>query len=140
MSNAKQVIVVRNDLRNKSGQKIRSGKMAAQVAHASIGALLSLTEDWVTISGRKKGLNLIYKKDDPVQAWLEGKFTKICLYVESEEALLDLHKKVQEANLPCALIQDAGLTEFDKPTYTCLGIGPSWEEDIDKFTGTLPLY
>ena len=40
----------------------------------------------------------------------------------------------------CALIQDAGLTEFNGiPTYTALSIGPEFEETLDPHTKHLPL-
>ena len=48
--------------------------------------------------------------------------------------------KLDETYIPHALITDAGLTEFHGvPTNTCLGIGPYIAEEIDKFTGNLPL-
>lgn len=37
----KQVLVWRADLRNAQGNKVRSGKMAAQLAHASMAVLLN---------------------------------------------------------------------------------------------------
>ena len=39
MSEIKQVIVVRTDLRNTEGQKVRTGKLFAQVSHASMAFL-----------------------------------------------------------------------------------------------------
>lgn len=137
---AKQVIVMRNDLRNKSGEKLRKGKLIAQGCHASMGALLSLMDKVYGANGLEEiGRTLIYR-NSAVKEWLIGKFTKICVYVNSEEALLELHQKALAANLPCALIEDAGLTEFDKPTNTCLGIGPAWDIEIDAITGELPLF
>ncbi len=38
-----------------------------------------------------------------------------------------------------ALIEDAGLTVFKKPTITCLAIGPDKEEKIDEITGKLKI-
>lgn len=40
MSEPKQVIVLRTDLRNAQGHKIRTGKLIAQGAHASLKAIL----------------------------------------------------------------------------------------------------
>jgi peptidyl-tRNA hydrolase len=52
----------------------------------------------------------------------------------------DIYDKAKELNIPCALIQDAGLTEFNGvPTYTCCAIGPDDQVNIDKVTGELPL-
>ena len=73
--------------------------------------------------------------------WLEGKFTKICVYVESEQGLFNLRDRCEEENLPHALIQDSGMTEFKgELTYTALGIGPADPDQIDKVTGELPLF
>ena len=72
--------------------------------------------------------------------WLNGKFTKVVVSVDSEEELIALNKALDDTFIPHALITDAGLTEFHGvPTNTCLGIGPYIAEEIDKFTGHLPL-
>jgi len=71
--------------------------------------------------------------------WLNGKFTKICVSVDSEEELMDIYNKVPEL-CPVFLVTDAGLTEFNGiPTKTCLCIGPYISEEIDKITGHLKL-
>ena len=42
--------------------------------------------------------------------------------------------------MPCALITDAGKTEFHGvATKTCCAVGPAWAEDVDAITGALPL-
>jgi PTH2 family peptidyl-tRNA hydrolase len=128
----KQVIVMRKDL------NMRKGKMIAQGSHASLGALLKFFERI-----ENKG-SITYKvqfgKDSYLDQWLNGTFTKICLYVNSEEELNNIKIKCDEAKIPNALIIDAGLTEFHEiPTKTCIGIGPWDSEQIDKITGDLPL-
>ena len=86
-------------------------------------------------------INFTFPKDSILDKWLNGIFTKICLYVEDEKELLELHKKIEAAGIPCALITDAGNTEFHGvPTVTCLGIGPWWSEYIDEFTKDLKLF
>lgn len=134
MSNyeAKQVLVIRKDI------KMPQGKVGAQLAHASTGALLSL----VKFKERKNRntWTISAPKDGAVTAWLEGRFAKICVYVKSEEEIIELYEKAKAANLPCALIKDAGFTVFKGvPTITAVGIGPGFKEDIDKITGHLPL-
>ena len=53
---------------------------------------------------------------------------------------MEIKRKCDEAEIPNALITDAGLTEFHGvPTKTCLGIGPWESEEIDKITGELSL-
>lgn len=130
---AKQVIVVRKDL------NMRKGKMCAQSAHASMAAILRVME--ITgEDGESEFHTLAVDKDSPLQVWLEGSFTKICVSVNSEEELLAIHEKAREAKLLNSLIRDSGKTEFNGvPTYTCCAIGPAWVEDVDKITGGLPL-
>ncbi len=51
-----------------------------------------------------------------------------------------MYAKAKKAHIPCALITDAGRTEFGwVPTNTCIGIGPYFCEDIDKITVDLKL-
>ena len=132
----KQVIVWRKDL------KVRSGKMGAQIAHASLGPIFQMMQrhDWN--DGTANVEYTIYTHDaSPLFAWKEGRFTKIVVGVENEQQLLELHARIQATAIPCSLICDAGLTEFKGvPTYTTLGIGPWWSDEIDQFTGHLPLY
>lgn len=140
----KQVVVMRVDLRNTKGEKIRTGKMIAQGAHASLKAILDLT---TTL--REKEPILYYNSSDIVipieeesalELWLEDKFTKVCVQVSSEAELLEIYQKAKDNNIICSLIQDAGLTEFGGvPTYTCCAIGPDFDEKINEITGHLKL-
>ena len=136
---SKQVIVVRKDLRNAKGEKIRSGKIAAQVAHASLKALL----DDMHYSPNDNGgedFSLEIDKDSALNDWLKGRFTKICVSVDSEQELLDIYNQAVEKGLMCSLIRDAGLTEFNNvPTLTCCAIGPNWSDEIDEITKDLKL-
>jgi peptidyl-tRNA hydrolase, PTH2 family len=119
----KQTIVLRKDL------NMRKGKMVAQGAHASMRAILQL--------GRREGGNFVVPLDERLEPWLLGRFKKICVSVNSEAELLQLHQEAQAAGLITALIQDAGLTEFGGiPTYTALAVGP---DRADLVTGSLPL-
>lgn len=115
----KQVIVLRKDL------NMRKGKMVAQGSHASLAAIL------------KDGK---LKKHPDVDAWLEGRFTKICVSVDSEEELLEIYNKAGALKLVRSLIRDAGLTEFDGvPTLTAVAVGPGDPAKVDKVTGHLKL-
>ena len=133
----KQVIVVRKDL------NMRKGKLAAQVAHASMKAIL---DRMFKMPAKHKWLEHVWDEwsisilqGSPLYDWLTDKFTKIVVYVNSEEELMDLYIEAQKKNILHALIQDAGLTEFKEPTYTCIAIGPDKNEVIDEITGGLPL-
>jgi PTH2 family peptidyl-tRNA hydrolase len=140
----KQVIIVRKDL------NMRKGKIAAQVAHASMAVLLdSMTlsiYDKLVIEGRdmvKKDFverRLLLEQGHPMANWLSGSFTKVCVYVESEADLLKYYTLAKAADIPTSLIKDAGRTEFDGvPTHTCVAVGPEASDQIDKITGELPL-
>jgi len=125
---AKQVIVMRKDL------GMRKGKMVAQGSHASLRALLAAGAPDPT------GQTFVIPMSEPMKAWLTERFTKVCVGVESEAALDAVVAAARAANVPCALIVDAGQTEFHGvPTKTCCAVGPGWIEDVDAITGTLGL-
>lgn len=130
----KQVIVMRTDL------GMRKGKMVAQGCHASLKVFL----DRCSFSG--PGKMVTYGtwrlKNDAEIEWVTGEsgFTKICVGVDNEEELLEVYEKAKKANILCALITDAGKTEFNGvPTKTCCAIGPDDEKKIDAITGKLRL-
>ena len=71
---------------------------------------------------------------------IEGRFTKICVSVDSEEELLEIYNKARSLKLNTSLITDAGLTEFHgEPTKTAVAVGPGKPEVVDKVTGNLKL-
>lgn len=111
----KQVILARKDL------KMGAGKLAVQVAHASVEAVLK--------SDRKKVLE-----------WQSEGMKKVVLRVDSLKELLNYQKQASGEGLRAALITDAAKTFFDKPTTTCLAIGPDAEGKIDLITGKLKIY
>lgn len=123
----KQVIIMRKDL------NMRKGKLVAQGAHASLGAILNLMQ--------RNGNVLTLELDERTEPWITGRFKKICVYVNSEAELLDVYKAAQEASLISCLIQDSGLTEFNGvPTLTAVAVGPDREDKIDVVTKHLPLF
>jgi len=122
----KQVIVIRKDL------NMRKGKMVAQGAHASMAAILRLAS--------REGDNLVIPLDARIEPWLTGRFTKICVSVNSEAELLAIHEKAKANGLVTSLILDAGLTEFGGiPTHTAVAVGPDLAATVDLITGALPL-
>ena len=126
----KQVIVVRKDL------NMKKGKLAAQVAHASLGCILKLMK----YESDTDFTILRITPGSALELWLNGKFTKICLSVNSEQELSGIYKNAQENELTCCLITDAGDTVFGGvPTKTCVGIGPDFGDKIDEITKNLKL-
>ena len=137
---SKQMIVMRRDL------KMRKGKIAAQAGHACVEAtLMALVRE-----GRGSELRaseswawLEHEEGDstPLTDWFDAGVAKVCVYVDSEEELLDLAARGRELGFAVALVRDAGHTEFHgEPTYTCLAFEPLPAEKIDPLTGELQLY
>lgn len=122
LSDLKQLIVLRTDLRNTDGHKIRTGKLIAQGAHASVAAVLP-------------------NQDDPrVVEWLANSFTKVCVGANSADDLDDLYLQALTAGLIASRIVDNGTTEFGGiPTLTCIAIGPDTAENLAPITGHLQL-
>lgn len=110
----KQIIVVRTDL------KMSVGKMVAQGAHASV-SVLSHTDP------RHKLL------------WLNYGQKKVILQAGSLGAILALEAQADIFHLPFYTVKDAGHTELEAGTVTCIAIGPAEDEAIDKITGELKL-
>ncbi len=140
MYKSKMMIVMRRDL------KMRKGKIAAQAGHACIDAILSALgkEDRlndIEISSDNIVLKDSNKPSTPLSDWFKFGCAKICVYVDSEEALLDIAKKAKEKGVIASVITDAGMTEFHgEPTKTCLALEPLPAEIADELTGDLPLY
>ena len=115
----KQVILVRKDL------DMPPGKLAAQVAHASLNAYVA-----TSLGG--------YQHD--IFKWIDSGATKVVLEVQG---LTQLAAKLEEANargLSTALVTDEGRTVFNEPTITCGAIGPADSDAINLITGGLLLY
>ena len=134
---AKQMIVMRRDLH------MRKGKIAAQAGHACVEAtLMALARE-----DRLEDIRLAGSWDhadgdrSPLTAWFDAGIAKVCVYVDSEEELLEIADKGREQGFIVALIRDAGLTEFHgETTFTCLAFEPLYPEQIDPITGGLPLF
>lgn len=111
----KQAIVIRTDL------GLSAGKAAAQAAHASLWAANRATEQHRS-------------------QWEDELATKIVLSVDSEADLRDLADHARDANIPTAVVNDAGRTEVDAGTTTALAVGPAAKPEVDAITGNLALY
>lgn len=140
MYTAKQMIVMRRDLH------MRKGKIAAQAGHACVEAvLMALAKEErlqdIMMEGCGVALRPTSKPSTPLSQWFEKGVAKICVYVDSEEALLEIDRKAKEAGIISALICDAGMTEFHgTPTYTCLALEPRFSDEVDPITGDLALF
>lgn len=121
MSDSKQVIIIRKDL------KMRRGKEIAQGAHASMAFLeeVLLSEQQLTSEEKE---------------WLAGPHAKIVCQVNSKEELWHIHDLASQKGLTSYLITDYGLTEFDGPQDTCVAIGPHYSHKFKEITDQLKLY
>ena len=112
---AKLTIVVRTDL------GMGRGKIAAQVAHAAVTAVLATL-------------------GTPGCAdWLADGQPKVVLKVPDEAGLHEVARRANAGGLPVALIQDAGRTQVAAGTPTCCAIGPAEAASIDAVTAGLSL-
>ncbi|MDD7424234.1 MAG: peptidyl-tRNA hydrolase Pth2 [Candidatus Methanomethylophilaceae archaeon] len=114
---AKMVIVVRADL------KLSKGKTAAQAAHAAVNCAFAS------------------KKKDPrtFDKWFAEGQKKVVLKVQDLKQLYEIKAMADASGLVNSLITDAGRTEIEPGTVTCLGIGPSMDSMLDKITGDLSM-
>lgn len=132
----KQVIIIRKDL------NMRKGKMVAQGAHASLGAVFS--QSWTDTTDPFVGHHKIDIKVIPMEEhlkdWFNNKFTKIAVSCDTLDEMMALMDKAESAGLLHFICRDAGITEFKGvPTYTALAIGPGPVDVINKITGHLKL-
>ncbi len=127
----KQVIVARRDL------NMPPGKLAAQVAHASISFLTKRLEPTHFYNRNVCKVQLMTCERE----WLDQGFTKIVLGVDSEEELEAIAAASQKFGFETHRIVDSGLTCFNGVhTFTCVGIGPHYDWMINDITGKLRLY
>lgn len=115
--NHKMIIVVRKDI------EMGKGKIAAQASHAAVSCAVKTYKD----------NRLLY------DIWyLEGQ-KKVVVKVDSLVELEKIAKTAEENGLTCVMIQDAGRTQLEPGTTTCIGIGPDKSDKIDAVAGHLKL-
>jgi PTH2 family peptidyl-tRNA hydrolase len=113
----KQTIVIRSDL------GMGKGKIAAQSSHASLGAYKKVAK----------------AHPDVARAWEAEGQMKVVLKVQGEEELLEYYNKGKAAGIPCELIHDAGHTQVEPGSITCLAAGPWNANELDAIFGKLKL-
>ncbi|KAJ2157746.1 hypothetical protein GGF46_004279 [Coemansia sp. RSA 552] len=114
----KMVLVIRTDL------GMSKGKVAAQCSHAALACYRQ---------ARRKEPALL-------KAWEMMGETKVTVRCTSEEELLQLQGRAQNAGLVAQSIRDAGRTQIAAGSRTVLGIGPGPTSLIDRVSGNLQLY
>ena len=86
MNKAKQIIIIRTDLKNHQGQKVRTGKLIAQACHASIAFLTNRIKKNIANPEALWWVNLSQAEKE----WINGSFFKVVVGVDSEKELLDI--------------------------------------------------
>ncbi len=114
----KLVVAVRQDL------EMSKGKMAVQVAHASVISSLTC-----------KASNAKW-----FRSWYNEGQKKVVVKADDVEMLEELQEEAEKLNISTAMIDDAGLTELSPGTTTCLGMGPAPNSVIDQVTKKLKLW
>lgn len=112
----KQVIAVRTDL------GMGRGKIAAQVGHACV-----------------MGAERVRESHPDWYAEWRGQQKKIVVRVDGLAGVSDVRRRAAEAGLPWSEVSDAGHTQLEPGTVTCIAIGPAPGDRIDKITGDLRL-
>ncbi len=113
----KLVVLVRTDL------DMGKGKIAAQVGHASVECALRAE-----------------KKDRKAfDSWMDCGQRKVVLKVSGKDEMIRYMKEARSCGLYTVLITDAGRTQVEPGSATCIGIGPAPESEVDKVTGGLKM-
>ena len=111
-----QAIVVRKDI------EIPKGKLAVQVAHAAVGAMLAQEDHELKFE------------------WLDEGQRKIVFKVNNLNDLYDIKAFADERDIPNYMVEDFACTVFKEPTITCIGLGPVSIRKMDEITKDLRLY
>lgn len=99
------------------------GKLAAQVGHASVKAALDAkAADAKTF-----------------EAWKREGQAKVVVKVDSIDELDEIERSARDAGLRVNRVTDAGRTQLEPGTTTCLAVGPNEPGKLDTVTGHLSL-
>lgn len=99
------------------------GKIAAQVGHASVMALeraRASRPGWAS-------------------EWLGSGQAKVVVRAGGPRELHGLKMRAIELGVPWSEVSDAGRTQLEPGTTTCIGFGPAPASDVDRVTGGLRL-
>lgn len=142
----KQIIIARKDL------NMTPGKLAAQVAHASMAFLTTrIRENAELMESDAMGwyTSKIVFSRNLYEQWINGSFTKCVLQARTKDQLLKAKTMAEEHGLKEGvdffLIRDNCCTELspedeDGRTLTCIGFRPMDEAVIDQIGKKFHLY
>lgn len=146
----KQIIIVRKDL------NMSKGKMAAQVAHASMAFLTNAIKNCSNISRFEPSLYYdcgFFIPKELYEDWICGSFTKVILEAKNKYQLEKIYTTCNELGLKEDVdyfpIKDNCYTELEPEevdengvgrTLTCVGFIPLKDETADKISKKYQLY
>jgi PTH2 family peptidyl-tRNA hydrolase len=114
----KMLLVIRTDL------KMKPGKIAAQVGHATLGAYKTARQS--------HPLALKY--------WSYHGQAKVAVKVKTEAEMDEIRQKAIAAGINTHVVHDAGKTQVAAGSRTVLALGPAPIDEIDKIASHLKLY
>ncbi|MDO5862015.1 MAG: peptidyl-tRNA hydrolase Pth2 [Thermoplasmata archaeon] len=113
----KVVVIVRTDL------DMGKGKIAAQVGHASVECALAAE-----------------KRDRKAfDAWMASGQKKVVLKVSSRDEMIRYMAEARSKGIFACKITDAGRTQIEPGSDTCVGLGPAPTSELDRITGSLKM-
>lgn len=144
----RQLIIARKDLR------MSSGKLAAQVSHASLAFLTNQMRDGKNIKEKDEGYTIELHMDKATyEQWICGIFTKTVCEAKNRYQLLKAVSKAEELGLiegkDFFLIKDRCLTELEPEetdeegigrVLTCVGFRPLPDELAHEISRKYQLY
>ena len=118
----KMVFIVNTSL------KMSSGKIASQTAHAAVCLYIQAKSE------RKKHFLFL----NEIDTWVKLGQKKVVLKGLNNTQLVNLELQANDSNLISVTIRDAGRTQVEPGSLTCLGIFGK-EDEINKITSSLTL-
>ena len=103
--------------------KMGSGKIASQTAHAAVSLYIKATKS---------------SKSLEISSWLALGQPKIVLKVPDDQAIFELEKIASSLKILSVVIHDAGHTQIDAGSLTCLALFGKTSQ-LDAITGSLAL-
>lgn len=143
MENIKQYIVLRKNVKTKTGDPVSASKLAVMTSHASMSFLTKMIMD------NEKDNSVAFVLNSDLKEWICGIYTKILLEAKNLNAMNKTVERAKEAGLiegkDFFLIKDNCLTELvpDEGSDRCfiaIGFRPMDTETIKPVVKKLQLY
>lgn len=143
MGNVKQYIVLRKNVKTKTGDPVSASKLAVMTSHASMSFLTKMIMD------NEKDNSVAFVLNSDLKEWICDIYTKILLEAKNLNAMNKTVKRAEETGLiegqDFFLIKDNCLTELvpDEGSDRCfiaIGFRPMDAEKIKPVVKKLQLY